>query len=133
MNSKHLWPILTMFALLMGCAGSVIDNQSQPAGPATKAELCQALGFDVQLEPLCNYNNDGELRTLLEKAFPIEKATQANVRARLGTYLVEERTDSSGAPQERYAIERTLISSWPVLAHFSYDRNGVLFGILIID
>jgi len=107
------------------------------AGP-NKNELCSALGFDANDTYLCGPQhlyelNDGELNWLLEKRFPLELTTRAEVNQILGIYLVQSSRSSSDGYHDRYAIVRTLIPSWPVIAYFAFDKTGMLTSILIVD
>ena len=103
------------------------------AGPATKLDLCRAIGQDPSRNPFCDYRSDGELRELLEAAFPLTVTDQETVHRVLDAYLVRSQATTTGGVIESYAIERTLIPPLPVYAQFSFDKYGVLQGIHIVD
>ncbi len=103
------------------------------AGPATKAELCKDLGRDPRLDPLCSYKNDGELTQLLTTTFPLQVTRQDEVHRRLGKYLKHTSRGREGTFFETYAIERSLIPSLPIPARFTFDKDGTLTDIYLID
>ena len=121
-------PCLIPTLILLTLLACNIGSQPQPVGP-TRAELCRALGRDLQTDQLCE-SGDG-LKQLLEASFPPKVATKDEVSSRLGQYLLDSHLRAIGGTSETYVIEKGIFT--PVIAIFSFDKEGILVSITIED
>jgi hypothetical protein len=104
-----------------------------PSGPESRQELCEALGRRIREEPLCSYESYTQLRELLQSVFPIGQATRADVRARLGLYLIQSQPTGHGN-YDVYAVQQGLFIEGSRLAvDFTFDKQDVLLSISVID
>ena len=132
--NRHLLVLLLVSNILAACNSASTVTHFDSSGPDTKTILCEALGKDPDTEPLCKYTRDSELQRLLLSVFPLGVATRSDVYARLGVYLLStDSTSSKTRIYEHYAIEQTLFADAPVKAIFSFDKEGILRHVEIVD
>ena len=114
---------------LIGMLVCTACTSSIPEAP-TIEDLCRILTETGTVE-VCDPANQNQAE-LLENRFEPGFATSDDVRAALGSYLIDVEQIESGSI-ERYAIIRTLLRDYPIAASFRYDNVGILVVVWVSD
>jgi hypothetical protein len=116
--------------ILVSCQSA--EPTSGPPLP-TQEELCKRFQRDPKTDPLCK-SEDANVSQLLRDQFPEKTTTIDQVEATLRPYQITALTSDDGAALIEYAVgDGSWVDNCPIIAAFSFDKNGKLRGIEISD
>jgi hypothetical protein len=119
---------LLFLILSLSLSGCLSQRNPPTPRPPSAAELCRLLGRDIKVDKQCKYAS----LSIFEEEFPPGVARIEDVRKVLGPYLVssEERVPIGGT-FDTYVILWGLL--YPTMVSFTFDKEGLLLHIDIID